>query len=58
MSLILGCVVLLSVVLDLIYAFCVDYQPQTLQLDFLMKILPNYHHLKKTVKSSSTPARS
>ncbi|KAG5261272.1 hypothetical protein AALO_G00301980 [Alosa alosa] len=33
-------------------------QPQTLQLDFLMKILPNYHHLKKTVKSSSTPARS
>lgn len=25
-------------------------QPQTLQLDFLMKILPNYHHLKKTVK--------
>ncbi|XP_061883364.1 LOW QUALITY PROTEIN: dynactin subunit 6-like [Entelurus aequoreus] len=24
---------------------------QTLQLDFLMKILPNYHHLKKTVKS-------
>uniref|UniRef100_A0A8C6WUC4 Dynactin subunit 6 n=1 Tax=Neogobius melanostomus TaxID=47308 RepID=A0A8C6WUC4_9GOBI len=22
-------------------------QPQTLQLDFLMKILPNYHHLKK-----------
>uniref|UniRef100_A0A671KED6 Dynactin subunit 6 n=1 Tax=Sinocyclocheilus anshuiensis TaxID=1608454 RepID=A0A671KED6_9TELE len=33
-------------------------QPQTLQLDFLMKILPNYHHLKKTVKASSTPARS
>uniref|UniRef100_UPI003F518387 dynactin subunit 6 isoform 2 n=1 Tax=Danio rerio TaxID=7955 RepID=UPI003F518387 len=33
-------------------------QPQTLQLDFLMKILPNYHHLKKTVKSSGTPARS
>ncbi|XP_012687210.2 dynactin subunit 6 [Clupea harengus] len=27
-------------------------QPQTLQLDFLMKILPNYHHLKKTVKSA------
>lgn len=27
-------------------------QPQTLQLDFLMKILPNYHHLKKTVKAS------
>lgn len=26
-------------------------QPQTLQLDFLMKILPNYHHLKKTVKA-------
>ncbi|XP_077996578.1 dynactin subunit 6-like [Glandiceps talaboti] len=23
---------------------------QTLQLDFLMKILPNYHHLKKTTK--------
>lgn len=33
-------------------------QPQTLQLDFLMKILPNYHHLKKTVKGSGTPARS
>ncbi|KAI5943847.1 Dynactin subunit 6 [Manis javanica] len=30
-------------------------QPQTLQLDFLMKILPNYHHLKKTMKGSSTP---
>ncbi|XP_053716147.1 dynactin subunit 6-like isoform X3 [Synchiropus splendidus] len=30
-------------------------QPQTLQLDFLMKILPNYHHLKKTVKTASTP---
>ncbi|KAJ8336132.1 hypothetical protein SKAU_G00394750 [Synaphobranchus kaupii] len=29
-------------------------QPQSLQLDFLMKILPNYHHLKKTVKTSST----
>ncbi|XP_002735293.2 dynactin subunit 6-like [Saccoglossus kowalevskii] len=24
--------------------------PQTLQLDFLMKILPNYHHLKKATK--------
>ncbi|KAJ8262307.1 hypothetical protein GJAV_G00164990 [Gymnothorax javanicus] len=33
-------------------------QPQTLQLDFLMKILPNYHHLKKTVKASTTPAKS
>ncbi|KAL1023887.1 hypothetical protein UPYG_G00048530 [Umbra pygmaea] len=35
-------------------------QPQTLQLDFLMKILPNYHHLKKTVKSTSgtTPAQN
>uniref|UniRef100_A0A8C6TXW1 Dynactin subunit 6 n=1 Tax=Neogobius melanostomus TaxID=47308 RepID=A0A8C6TXW1_9GOBI len=33
-------------------------QPQTLQLDFLMKILPNYHHLKKTVKGSGTPMRS
>ncbi|XP_028812439.1 dynactin subunit 6 [Denticeps clupeoides] len=31
-------------------------QPQTLQLDFLMKILPNYHHLKKTVKGNSTLA--
>ncbi|KAM9826915.1 LOW QUALITY PROTEIN: dynactin subunit 6-like [Neosynchiropus ocellatus] len=30
-------------------------QPQTLQLDFLMKILPNYHHLKKTVKTAGTP---
>ncbi|TKS68111.1 Dynactin subunit 6 [Collichthys lucidus] len=29
-------------------------QPQTLQLDFLMKILPNYHHLKKTVKAGHT----
>ncbi|KAM8881235.1 dynactin subunit 6-like isoform X5 [Synchiropus splendidus] len=33
-------------------------QPQTLQLDFLMKILPNYHHLKKTVKTASTPVRN
>ncbi|AWO97676.1 Dynactin subunit 6 isoform 3 [Scophthalmus maximus] len=33
-------------------------QPQTLQLDFLMKILPNYHHLKKTVKGSGTPVRN
>ncbi|KAM4709920.1 dynactin subunit 6 [Discoglossus pictus] len=34
-------------------------QPQTLQLDFLMKILPNYHHLKKTTKmSSSTPIKN
>ncbi|XP_072351843.1 dynactin subunit 6 isoform X1 [Scyliorhinus torazame] len=33
-------------------------KPQTLQLDFLMKILPNYHHLKKTVKGSSTPIKS
>ncbi|XP_055502928.1 dynactin subunit 6-like [Leucoraja erinacea] len=33
-------------------------QPQTLQLDFLMKILPNYHHLKKTVKGCSTPIKS
>ncbi|NXI24590.1 DCTN6 protein, partial [Sterrhoptilus dennistouni] len=33
-------------------------QPQTLQLDFLMKILPNYHHLKKTMKASSTPVKS
>ncbi|KAJ8008000.1 hypothetical protein DPEC_G00100190 [Dallia pectoralis] len=28
-------------------------QPQTLQLDFLMKILPNYHHMKKAVKVTS-----
>uniref|UniRef100_A0A7N6AXX1 Dynactin subunit 6 n=1 Tax=Anabas testudineus TaxID=64144 RepID=A0A7N6AXX1_ANATE len=33
-------------------------QPQTLQLDFLMKILPNYHHLSKTVKGSSSPVRN
>ncbi|XP_072261525.1 dynactin subunit 6 [Pyxicephalus adspersus] len=33
-------------------------QPQTLQLDFLMKILPNYHHLKKTTKISSTPMKN
>ncbi|XP_017819239.1 dynactin subunit 6 isoform X1 [Callithrix jacchus] len=32
--------------------------PQTLQLDFLMKILPNYHHLKKTMKGSSTPVKN
>lgn len=31
------------------------FQPQTLQLDFLMKILPNYHHLKKTVKAGHHP---
>ncbi|XP_070791504.1 dynactin subunit 6 isoform X2 [Pituophis catenifer annectens] len=33
-------------------------QPQTLQLDFLMKILPNYHHLKKMMKATSTPVKS
>ncbi|XP_041332688.1 dynactin subunit 6 isoform X1 [Pyrgilauda ruficollis] len=33
-------------------------QPQTLQLDFLMKILPNYHHLKKTMKAAATPVKS
>ncbi|XP_078532620.1 dynactin subunit 6 isoform X1 [Lissotriton helveticus] len=33
-------------------------QPQTLQLDFLMKILPNYHHLKKTTKGTSTPIKN
>ncbi|PIO26585.1 hypothetical protein AB205_0121200, partial [Aquarana catesbeiana] len=33
-------------------------QPQTLQLDFLMKILPNYHHLKKTTKISSAPMKN
>ncbi|XP_072020611.1 dynactin subunit 6-like [Amphiura filiformis] len=27
---------------------------QTLQLDFLMKILPNYHHLKKSTRSKVT----
>ena len=26
------------------------FQPQTLQLDFLTKILPNYHHLMKPAK--------
>jgi len=30
--------------------------PQTLQLDFLTKILPNYHHLKKTARPSSVHA--
>lgn len=35
-----------------------SFQPQTLQLDFLMKILPNYHHLKKTMKTASTPVKS
>uniref|UniRef100_M3YRY9 Uncharacterized protein n=1 Tax=Mustela putorius furo TaxID=9669 RepID=M3YRY9_MUSPF len=30
-------------------------QLQILQLDFLIKILPNYHHLKKTMKGSPTP---
>ncbi|MCJ8749051.1 hypothetical protein PDJAM_G00171690 [Pangasius djambal] len=34
------------------------FEPQTLQLDFLMKILPNYHHLKKTQKVNQTPART
>uniref|UniRef100_A0A674A2H4 Dynactin subunit 6 n=1 Tax=Salmo trutta TaxID=8032 RepID=A0A674A2H4_SALTR len=36
------------------------HTPQTLQLDFLMKILPNYHHMKKTVKTTSavTPAKN
>ncbi|XP_065388626.1 dynactin subunit 6-like [Macaca fascicularis] len=33
-------------------------QPRTLQLDFLMKILPNYHHLKKTMKGSSAPVKN
>ncbi|XP_045338421.1 dynactin subunit 6-like [Leopardus geoffroyi] len=33
-------------------------QPQTLQLDFLMKILPKYHNLKKTMKGSSTPVKN
>ncbi|KAJ8247759.1 hypothetical protein GJAV_G00250000 [Gymnothorax javanicus] len=33
-------------------------QPQSLQLDFLMKILPNYHHLKKTVKTSSAHVKN
>lgn len=28
--------------------------PQTLQLDFLTKVLPNYHHLKRPTKSSSS----
>ncbi|NWS04986.1 DCTN6 protein, partial [Motacilla alba] len=37
---------------------CLPFQPQTLQLDFLMKILPNYHHLKKTTKAASTPVKS
>lgn len=37
---------------------CLCFQPQTLQLDFLMKILPNYHHLKKTMKATSTPIKS
>uniref|UniRef100_A0A8C4NG97 Dynactin subunit 6 n=1 Tax=Eptatretus burgeri TaxID=7764 RepID=A0A8C4NG97_EPTBU len=33
-------------------------QPQTLQLDFLMKILPNYHHLKRSPKPQTPPAKS
>ncbi|XP_056156593.1 dynactin subunit 6-like [Lampris incognitus] len=33
-------------------------QSQTLQLDFLMRILPNYHRLKKTIKGGSTPVRN
>ncbi|VFV35476.1 dynactin subunit 6 [Lynx pardinus] len=33
-------------------------QPQTLQLDFLMKILPKYHNLNKTMKGSSTPVKN
>lgn len=33
-------------------------QPQTLLLDFLMKILPNYHHLEETMKGSSIPVKN
>ncbi|XP_062934118.1 dynactin subunit 6-like [Cynocephalus volans] len=33
-------------------------QPQTIQLNILMKILPNYHHLKKSMKGSSTPVKN
>ncbi|XP_033112354.1 dynactin subunit 6-like [Anneissia japonica] len=33
-------------------------QPQTLQLDFLMKILPNYHHLKKSTKIRTSSSSS
>ncbi|KAF7230353.1 transcript variant X5 [Nothobranchius furzeri] len=39
----------------IISTFC---QSQTLQLDFLMKILPNYHRLKKTEKGSSMPLKN
>ena len=28
---------------------------QTLQIDFLSKVLPNYHHLKKPAKKPSPP---
>lgn len=31
---------------------CEHPAPQTLQLDFLSKILPNYHHLKKSSKQA------
>ncbi|TSL54329.1 Dynactin subunit 6 [Bagarius yarrelli] len=41
-----------------IYSSSCMRRPQTLQLDFLMKILPNYHHLKKTQKVNPTPART
>jgi hypothetical protein len=33
---------------------CFFFQPQTLQLDFLTKVLPNYHHLKKPPKKISS----
>jgi len=32
--------------------------PQTLQIDFLSKVLPNYHHLKKPTKKPAVQAAS
>ena len=34
-----------------------SFQPQTLQLDFLTKILPSYHHLKKQNKPAAAAAK-
>uniref|UniRef100_A0A674A0P8 Dynactin subunit 6 n=1 Tax=Salmo trutta TaxID=8032 RepID=A0A674A0P8_SALTR len=49
-----------SVCIRHVHTVYVAFPSTTLQLDFLMKILPNYHHMKKTVKTTSavTPAKN
>ena len=37
--------------------FLFIFQTQTLQIDFLTKILPNYHYLRKPTKAT-TPQRN